>query len=39
MTLTFIDDLDMIYVHYHTKSGDPNWNSFWDMNSGLVIFV
>ncbi len=29
MTLTFMHDLDMVNVHYHTKFGDPTSNRNW----------
>ena len=36
--MAFIDDLDMINVHYHTKSGDLNPNGCKDMDFFLVNY-
>ena len=38
MTLTFIHDLDVVHVHYHTKFGDPTLNGSIAKNFFLVIF-
>ncbi len=36
-SLTFTDDLDSIMIHHHTKFGDPNLNTSWDLNFCPVI--
>ncbi len=37
-TLTLTHDLDIIFVHHHTKFGGPAVNSFGSINFFLVTF-
>ncbi len=38
LALTFTHNLDIIFVHHHTKFGDPRSNGSWDMNFFLLAF-